>query len=231
LSGIRWVVPVFIGLAVVACGTDVTMYRAASYTPRDITLSVLGVFRNGRMDPGAWAEWAPTIAAAVGDGTCSAAFDDRMEKGAPALFSELDESTRQDGITDEILDRAAPSALGGAILVIEVFGRASSPKKPANGEASSGPAPASSQPSVGRRQGRGRMRGASAAPPQPPRDLLEVSIGVYSIRDRQVTASVQMHADAGASSDALHELSGKLRDTLHGARCAGWTWQGGADAR
>jgi hypothetical protein len=225
-------VPVLIGLAVAACGADVTAYRSATYAPRDLTLSVLGVFRNGRMDSGAWNEWSQTIAAATGDASCSAAFDDRMEKAAPALFSELDESTRQDGITDEILDRMAPSARGGAILVIEAFGRGP-PKKAGTEEAQPQQAPASSPAPMGRRGGRGGRRGATptSAPRESPREELEISIGVYSVHDHQVTASVQMHADAGSSTDALHELSAKLGETLHGARCAGWTWQDAAVAK
>jgi hypothetical protein len=66
---------------------------------------------------------------------------------------------------------------------------------------------------------------ASAPPREPPRDELDVSIGVYSIGDRQVLASVRMHTEAGASADAPQALSEKLRETLHGARCAGWKWQ------
>ena len=221
------------GVIFCACGSDVTAQRTANYAPRGVTLSVLGVFKNGRMDAAAWNEWAPTIAAATGDPTCAAAFDDRMEKAAPALFSELDEGTRQDGITDEILDRAAPSALGDAILVMEVFGKAPQVKKREEPEVTPQPAPAPAPQSMGRRAGRGGRGSANPgpAPRQPPRDELDVSIGVYSIRDRQVMASVQMHTDSGASSDALHELSEKLRETLHGAKCAGWKWQESTDAR
>lgn len=179
------------------------------------------------MDAAAWNDWAPTIADATGDETCTAAFDDRMEKGAPALFNELDERTRQDGITDEILDRVAPSALGNAILILEVFGRPTQMKKADDVEASPQQAPPAAAPLSGRGRGRGRFGGAaeSAARSGPPPDTLEVSIGVYSIRDQQVIASMQMHPDAGESADALQKLSEKLHETLRGARCAGWTWQ------
>jgi hypothetical protein len=220
-----------VALITCACGADVTAQRAPNYAPRDVNLSVLGVFKNGRMDAAAWNDWASTVAAATGDGTCAAAFDDRMEKAAPALFSELDESTRQDGITDEILDRAAPSALGNAILVLEVFGTPPRVKKADGVEPPPRQTPAPS-PSPGRR-GRGRMGGANAsAPPrEPPHDELDVSIGVYSIGDRRVLASVRMHTETGASADALQTLSEKLRETLHGARCAGWKWQSSEDKK
>ncbi|HVW25654.1 MAG TPA: hypothetical protein VHC69_09805 [Polyangiaceae bacterium] len=216
-----------LALTTCACGADVTTYRAPNYAPRRVTLSVLGVFKNGRMDAAAWNDWAPTIADATGDETCTAAFDDRMEKAAPALFNELDESTRQDGVTDEILDRVAPSALGNAIMILEVFGRPTPMKKAEDVEASPQQAPPASAPLSGRGRGRGRLGGAnqSAARNGPPTDALEVSIGVYSIRDQQVIASVQMHPDAGESADALQKLSEKLRETLHGAKCAGWIWQ------
>jgi hypothetical protein len=227
----RWLVLLALAPIISACGVDVTVHRAPNYSPRDVTLSVLGVFKNGRMDAAAWNDWAATIAAATGAAGCTPAFDDRMEKAAPALFSELDESTRQDGITDEILERAAPSALGDAILVIESFGRAAQTKKPDDAETAPQQAPAPPPPSMGRR-GRGRsVANTSAAPREAPRDELDVSIGVYSIRDRQGLASVQMHTDAGASADAIQTLSEKLRETLHGARCAGWTWQKSAVAR
>lgn len=215
-----------VALTVCACGgVDVTAQRAPNYVPREVTVSVLGVFKNGRMDAAAWNDWAATIDAAVGDRACAPAFDEGMEKAAPTLFSDIDETTRQDGITDEMLDRVAPSALGDAILVMEVFGTPPQMKKSESAEPP--PQPAPPPQSLGRRKGRG-MRGgapASAPPREPKRDEFDVSIGVYSIRERQVLASVQMHTDAGASADALRKLSEKLRETLHGARCAGWTWQ------
>ena len=229
MSGIRWLTLLALGPVILACGSDVTVQRVASYAPHGTTLSVLGVFKNGRMDPGAWNEWAPTIVAAVGDETCTAAFDDRMEKAAPALFTELDEQTRQDGITDELLDRAASNARGGAILVVEVFGGVSPVKKPGN----EAPAPAAPPPSTMRGQGRGRRRSMapSAAPPRQSHDQLDVSVGVYSLHEHQVMASVEMHADAGGSSDELRAFSDKIRAMLHGAKCAGWAWQDEAKPR
>jgi hypothetical protein len=228
LSRAVWLV-LAAALSVCACGTDVTVQRTPNYAPRDVTLSVLGVFKNGAMDAGAWNDWAPTVARATGNGACSAAFDDRMATAVPTLFSDLDESTRQDGITDEVLDRVATDALGNAILVLEVYGGVAKVKKPGEAEATPQQPPASPPQAMGR----GRRRGAtpSAAPREPPPEKLEVSIGVYSIRDRQVVASVQMRADADASADATQELSGKLRETLHGAKCAGWTWQDSKSAK
>ncbi|HEX4336181.1 MAG TPA: hypothetical protein VH062_09725 [Polyangiaceae bacterium] len=227
MSGLHSVALLSICLITVGCGTDVTVNRTPAYVPGAVTLSVFGVFKNGRMDPAAWDEWAPTIAAAVGSATCPAAFDDHMEKSVPALFSELDESTQQDGITDELLDRAAASARGDALLVIETFGGATLSRKRGSADATPAPPPAPTSPPAGRHRGRGGMRGAPAqsASPEPPRDALDVSVGVYSIREHEVTASVRLHTDGTASPDTLRELSAKLRETLHGARCAGWAWQ------
>jgi hypothetical protein len=228
LSVIHSVALLSIGLVMAGCGMDVTVSRTPAYAPRSITLSVFGVFKNGRMDPAAWDEWAPTIAAAVGSTSCPAAFDDHMEKSAPALFSELDESTQQDGITDELLDRAASSARGDALLVIETFGGTTHLGKRGSADAAPAPTPApSSPPPTGRHRGRGGMRGAPAqtTPRELPRDSFDVSVGVYSIRAHEVMASVRLHTDGAASPDALHELAEKLHDTLHGARCTGWAWQ------
>src|SRR6516162_5998817 len=113
-----------VALIVCGCGSDVTTYRTPNYAPHDVPLSVLGVFKNGRMEAAAWGDWAPAIAAATGDGTCAAAFDEGMEKAVPGLFSELDDIILKQKTAYEILDRAATSALGDAILVMEVFGRA-----------------------------------------------------------------------------------------------------------
>jgi hypothetical protein len=212
-------------LSVVGCGSDVelTVNHVPGYSGRNVAVSALGVFKNGRMDTGAWEEWQPVISGAIVNGKCDPAFDARMEKGAPALFTLLDESAKDEGITDEILDRVGPSARGGAILVIESFGRPP-PKKGASADAPPESKPAPQQQPRGRGRGRGRMPVDSAEQREPPREKFEVSVGVYSVQAHEVVASVHLQY-ADTNKDALGAFSAKLRETLAGVTCTGWIWQ------
>ena len=90
------------------------MNTAPGYVARDLRVSILGVFDNGRMNQAAWDDWSPMISAALHGTRCDPGFGDAMEKDASALFSDVDQSTRNDGITDELFDRLGASARGNS---------------------------------------------------------------------------------------------------------------------
>lgn len=215
-----------IALGVAGCGSDVqlSVNHAPGYSARNLTLSVLGVFKNGRMDAGAWGEWAPIISAAVGSNQCKPAFDENMEAAVRPLYDSFDDSTREDGITDEILDSVGKNARGDAILVIEAFGRPT-PMKVGSTEAA--PAPAPPPPQRSGRHGRGRSSApaASETTPAPAPVRFEASVGVYSLKTHEIVASVHTQYDAADSEAALAGFSRQLRATLLGATCADWAWQ------
>ncbi len=201
------------------------MNTAPGYVARDLRVSILGVFDNGRMNQAAWDDWSPMISAALHGTRCDPGFGDAMEKDASALFSDVDQSTRNDGITDELFDRLGASARGNSILIVEVFGH----PKQKKAESTAAVAPDYSGQSQ-RGSGRGRRgRGApeSVEPPPSAETKYEVSIGVYSPSVHEVVASVVL-SDESPSSDTLNEFAAKLRATLAGATCAGWKWQSGS---
>jgi hypothetical protein len=208
-----------------ACSdTELTVNTAPGYVARDLRVSVLGVFDNGRMNQAAWDDWSPMIAAALHGTRCDPGFSDAMEKDAPAVFSDVDQSTRNDGITDELFDRLGANARGNSILVVEVFGH---PKQKKTDSTPTVAPDYSGQTQRGGGRGRrGRGEPESVEPPASTETNYEVSIGVYSPSVHEVVASVVL-SNESPSSDTLNEFAAKLRATLAGATCAGWKWQSG----
>jgi hypothetical protein len=208
-----------------APSVELAVNEAPGYSSHGQRISVLGVYKNGRMDAGAWAEWQPVVAAAVPGAACAPAYGDEMEQAEPDLFAEFDDYVREHGITDEILDRLSGVAKGGSILVIQAFG-----KPPTIQRAGDVPAQTPSPPPPTRGRGRGRggnsgQAGANPASVRPREEANELSAGLYSLEAREVVASVDLKYPAASARDAITDFNSQFRAITSGAVCAGWKWQ------
>ena len=113
-----------VGAACTACN-DADTHFTVQHAPdlKQMTVSVLGVFKEGRMSPETWDEIGPKISAAFGKGLCPIAYDAKLVTDKPSLAEAVDDYARENGVTDDLLDQLAPAASGDAVLVITVAGR------------------------------------------------------------------------------------------------------------
>ena len=87
------------------------------------TFAILGIVENGRLSPAAWQELGHRLSSRFSQSTCETLWNDNFMSANPTLASSIDEYTKDDGVTDELLERLAPMAKGGSILAFTVVGR------------------------------------------------------------------------------------------------------------
>lgn len=185
------------------------------------SVSVLGVFREGRMSPETWDDIGPRISTALGKGLCPTAYDAKLVSDKPDLAEAIDEYARENGVTDDLLDQIAPAATGDDVLVIAVAGR---PLSPGHGDAGSpgGPMSAPTTPA------RGMGRRGSTMGPRPmgrlaiDRNAFEMSATLFSVREHRSVALVSMGYSGQSGAEALQKFIAKLRESFPGLGCVGW---------
>jgi len=197
------------------------------------TVSVLGVFKDGRMNDEAWGAIAPRLSAVLG-AACPALYGPQLAKQKPDLSEAIDDYARANGVGDELLDQLGPAAGGDLILVVDVAGRVTKPKGGGAGGADtssmSGGAPPTSQ------SGAGPMSSMSASQPLMPPAMegggisgLELSASLFSVRLHRSVALVALQYSGDSADDAVNKLAAKLAATFPGLTCGGWNWNAPVD--
>jgi hypothetical protein len=199
------------GLAV-ACGEDSQL--TVNYAPEfsefaHHTVSVFGVFKDGRMDTEAWGGVAAGVSNLFGQGVCKPGFDPDLVANHPALSSAVDEYTRNYGVTDPLLNEFAASAKGDLILVLSVAG------KP--------PAIAHKVPATDAPLPMSRGTGVRPDPDNPVGSRpIEASASLFSVTLHRTVASI-VERYAGKNAElAVGNLEAKLKEALPVATCEGW---------
>jgi len=222
-----------LGLAVFfACSEKPTTFAvsyAPGYTPGPLHASILGVYREGRLDvDGLRPLGAELTQSAFHADVCPVAVDAELRAQKPGIFDAIDEATKTEGVTEPLLAALAPAAEGDSIVFITMSGQAR--VVPDGGAPSRS---ASSSPSVGvggrggGRRGGGMSRGGggrSAPARTAPEDdnALSLTATVYSVRDKRVVAAVAETYTGTSEATALREFRDKLAATFPGASCTGW---------
>jgi hypothetical protein len=221
----------------VGCGdgdTQITVKYASDYVQSTSGVSVFGVFENGRLSPEAWKDIGPTLSSALSQGTCDTAWTDNFISTSPTLASYIDEYTKDDGVTDQLLEQLAPMAKGGSILAFSVIGRRVIPGSTAGGK-SSGTRNRSPMQAGGGFRGMGGggrgMRGNGGRLPSNStndedkaagRTAYEISASLYSIRLRHSVLLVAMSYTGPDIDSALKAFTAKMRSSVPNVTCAGW---------
>jgi hypothetical protein len=202
---------------------------ASDFAPAPHTLSVFGIFRDGRMSNDTWDELGPALSGAFASGACQAAYsDDLVEKNQP-LSSAVDDYVRANGVSDELLDVLAPAATGDLVLVYTIAGRVGAgpdggmintgamPMQSPNAAAVRNPRYRGVPPTPGAGYGSMRSFGGNA-------NALEVSASLYSVSLHRSVALVEMSYLGSSLDDALAQLTTKLRASFPGSTCGAWNW-------
>jgi hypothetical protein len=214
---------------VAACGdprVQSTTRFASDFSHGGHTVSVLGVYRDGRMAVDAWADLSPALAPALGSAPCDIFYESLDTLNSP-LAEAIDTRARTDGPTDELLAQLAPAAKGDVVLVITISGALRAKTTGA------GPAPAAPYPSGGR--GR-RQRGGTPSQPVGSEsrrlsefsavDGLELSALLFSVAAARSVALVSIRYLGSSVDEARKALGTELARALPGMTCAGWNREG-----
>jgi hypothetical protein len=222
-----------------ACGTPDARFStklASDFAPAHRTVSVLGVYKDGRMSSDSWEAIAPRLSQALGAAQCDAAYTAGFVAANETLSSAIDDYAQSNGPTDELLAQLAPAAMGDLVLVMTVAGKL--PIKQTQ-RPESGPTPA---PNIGPGGGQGRSTGAAPSrggrgslgrrAPSGERDTneLDLSASLFSIAQGRSVALVAMEYSGDSVDDALARFSAELARSLPAAKCVGWNWDAKVDA-
>jgi hypothetical protein len=218
--------PAAFGLASVSCSdphTHFTTRVASDFPVSGHTVSVFGIFKEGRMSADTWDELGPTLSAAFATGACQAEYRDELVAGNAPLSTAIDDYVRANGIGDELLDAVAPAATGDMIVVFTIAG------KVAGGGIDGGTyAMPPTTPNImqrgtaGYRGQHGPMIGGPMRSFGGSSDALEVSASLYSVAQHRSVALVAMRYYGDSLGDALSQLTAKLRATVPGSTCGAW---------
>ncbi len=212
---------------------------------RPEALSVFGIFRNGRMSPEAWEDFGKALSTPFSEGICQAAYDIVFTDANPDLAAAIDDYTKENGVSDELLAKLAPLAKGDTILLIAIDGQLpkpaaasmEKPAKPAQDPSSSGQGNDGGS-GAGQGGGRGMGRGGGGmgrggmggrrtqmAPAQhaaPDKGSWELTAYLYSVRLRQSTKQVELKQQGQDIDGALKLFVAKLGTEIPGVPCRGW---------
>ncbi len=186
-------------------------------------MSVLGVYKDGQMSAEAWDALVPRLSPWLPGARCRAGYDDASAAGAGGpLWSAIDDYTRSNGPTDDLLSRIAPAARGDLVLVFTVAGKLT-PEKAVTVEDAT-------KNGVGTVRGGPTLRSRGSSVPAGSVDALDLSALVYSVTTHESVATVSLRYEGHSLDDALARFAGKLHDSLPGVDCAGWNWSGTVEA-
>lgn len=207
-------------------GSTVNVKYAQGYRPGPATVSVLGVFRNGRLSPESWATMASPVSTALGAvaDRCEPAFGERLQREDEDLFIALDHDTRDGGITDVLLAKLASRAQGDVILTLTVHGNVGEKWTERRSDPHSVPTP--SPPVRGAVAGGGPIRevvprGAGIRP-------LELTASLYSVKEQRSLARVNVSYTGQRADEAIARFSREIGALVPGSTCKGWTFPSAA---
>jgi hypothetical protein len=180
------------------------------------TIAVFGVYRDGRLAPEAWDLFRQRMASVYGPSPCEPGYPDILAPSGTAALQAVDDYTRENGVTDELLDKLAPMTSADLLLLLTLTGR------PSKAVDSAGPSPATTAPPPTMR-GSGR-RGASAPPRgAPPQTPTFEAVGIlFSVKAHKSVEAIRMTYTGQSMDEALERFTAKLGSELSGAKCGTW---------
>ncbi len=195
---------------------------------------MLGVYRDGRMQPDAWNDLAPYLKDTLGQTACALGYDEALHEHEPLLYAHIDDDTRQNGINRDLLKEQAARAEGDFVLVLQMTGKPP-PAKPSahpSGDIEQGTAAQSARPGggMGGHSGMGGMGGGRPRASAPgsgtqafsdSNNAFEVQAQIYSATDKDYVARVVLEYTGSSLEEALKAFGAKVHELVPGARCVG----------
>jgi hypothetical protein len=210
------VLPPLVALLVSACsngGAHFTTQTAAGFVPAPHTVSVLGVYKDGRMAVDAWDKLAPHLVQALGSAKCEVGFDTLVHSNQD-LANAIDEYARNEGPTGTLLTRLAPAAQGDLLMVISFAGKP--PVQTEKGPPEGAPVPNG----MGSPNKRHHVMNGAASDP----NRLEISASLFSVKENHPVALVSMSYGGETVEDAMTRFGAELALSIPSSQCVGWNW-------
>jgi hypothetical protein len=208
-----------------ADGTKFSTRYASDFAHTPHTISVLGVYKDGRMNPDVWDQIGPGLCAPLG-GTCSPAYDTLIHAN-PNLSAAIDDYARANGIGDDLIDQLAPAATGDLIMVITVAGHVTGKNTGLPDSTAVAGGPPSTMGSKYRGAGMSTPGGGAAmrrGRALPDGAEFEMSASLFSVSQHRSVGMVAMEYSGPSVDDAVARLAAKLRAELAGSKWGGWNW-------
>jgi hypothetical protein len=190
--------------------------HAKGASARPAAISILGVYKDGRMSPESWEELGGRLSQPFGGEPCEVGFGDKLRLADADRFAKVEQDAMSQGVTDELLDGFATDTDGDAIIVFHLFGRV-----PGKVEVMRAPPPMSR----GRMGGgmMGRPAGMSGTSAQKSPDLaLEMAASIFSVRDHKTIVEISMKYDGKSREEAINLFVEKIASELPRVTCKGW---------
>ena len=208
---------------------------APDFSPRNHVVSVLGVYKDGKMSSEAWGAIAARVSRSLGAASCEAAYTSSPTSPNHALWSAVDEYTLANGPTDDLLAKIAPAARGDLVLVVIVAGKLPAPPAKINIQDANQnrQSPGNLGPTQGMGGGAGLSRnsGPTFRTPAPPPavDQLDLSASLFSVPKAASVARVALQYSGESVDEAIAGFTARLAGALPGATCTGWNWEATID--
>jgi hypothetical protein len=190
------------------------------------TISIVGIYREGRLSSESWDLIGPAVSPALGSPMCDAGYTDALRAKAPALYDAIDDAARREGLTGDVYEKLAPGAKGELLMVVQFYG---APPAPAQRSGRAGAPRPGTSPGSSPLRGRHGMSNAGIGGHAPDTfrgetPNVQLAASLYSIKERRIVGQIELEMEGRDSDEALHAFVERLGDELKGARCAGWRW-------
>jgi hypothetical protein len=178
------------------------------------TVSVFGVFKDGRLDANLWSELGPSI---VPFAPCGAAFGPDLPSSNPELAAAIDDYARAHGVTDALLKQWASSAEADVILLLTIAGHA---------PVRTGP----TEYTLKTRNPAQHTLPASPYDAHTPTDggRFEMTATLFSVRLGRSVAELDVTTTSSSTSDVMAAFKQHLGSDLGLRGCKGWKAPPGA---
>jgi hypothetical protein len=208
-----------IALVLAGCsggGAQFTTQTAPGFVPAPHTVSVLGVYKDGRMAVGSWDKLAPRWVQVLGSAPCEVGFDS-LTTSNQDLANAIDEYARDEGPTGNLLTQLAPAALGDLLMVVTFAGKP--PEHSTGGPPEGAPVP-NGMATQRKRHRHAQATDSGARDP----DRLDISASLFSVTLNRPVALVSMSYSGQSAEDAMTRFGAELAHTIPKSKCAGWNW-------
>lgn len=211
-----------------------TTRYAPTFTRGAHAISLLGVYKDGRMNSEAWEQIGPGLSASLGgSGKCAPGYD-ALVTANPELSSAIDDDARANGVGDELLDQLGPAATGDLILVVTIAGQVVAKGQDLPDTSAVAGGPPTTMGSKYRGTSSMGSRGPTGAMHRPHAladgAAFELSASLFSVRDHRSVAMIAMGYSGPSVDDAVSKLAAKLGAEIPGSTCASWNWSAPIDA-
>lgn len=204
-------------------GADFHARYEPGFTEGPKTISVLGVFHEGRLNPESWAQIGPPLSTLLGKHACEVGYGPALGGEHPELYTAVDESVRSEGVTEELLTRLSPAAQGDFILVVSLNGHVTVSQGVDDGSRQG--AGAVPQPGRGSRTRSGRPPGGGARGRGAEWNELTLLGTLYSVLDHRSVARLQMVYSGSNLDEAIGLFVARTGKMVPGSSCLGWRWE------